>query len=523
MMMKKQIHYQRMLKDSKQEDESLDPELFNETFIKLSKKSGDKYKFMMRAGSSMKPALYNLCNTVWRTEVLPSSWSESTLIQLYKGSGSLTEFQNQRFIHTKEEIPKLFGNIVMTAVKDKLIGNMSKFQIGAKPGHRASEHLFVIKSVISLYSKYDKAVIISTWDIQKFFDKENLYDVMNEISKNDVHGKLYRLLYLMNKNTRIRVKTPVGVTEFRNTGEGLGQGSTEGAIASAVNLDNGVQDFFSDSEDEVMYHGLKILPLIFQDDVAQLSLTVAAAQAGNLKMQCVAETKVLDFHPKKSCYIIVGPKKRRQEIINEIASQPLMLYDQNMMYEHSAKYLGDWLSQNGLADSVALTVEKRKGLVCKSIYDIRSVIDDCRSHTVGGLSAGLDIWEIAVIPMLLHNAETWQSVSPKTIETLEKMQVKFLRCLLGVGTGCPIPLLYSETGVLLMEFRILQKKLTFIHHVFNSGNNSLAREVMALQAELDLPGIYQECKDFLIRFDLDDLSNFSKDQFKRKVAKLLEN
>jgi len=69
------------------------------------------------------------------------------------------------------------------------------------------------------------------------FDAENLTDVMNEIYKNEVRGKLYRLLYMMNQNTRIRVQTPVGITDAANTGEGLGQGTVEGALASSINLD----------------------------------------------------------------------------------------------------------------------------------------------------------------------------------------------------------------------------------------------------------------------------------------------
>ena len=44
----------------------------------------------------------------------------------------------------------------------------------------------------------------------------------------------------MNKNTRICVS--VGVTEEQDTGECVGQGRLEGAIAGAVNLDRGVND-----------------------------------------------------------------------------------------------------------------------------------------------------------------------------------------------------------------------------------------------------------------------------------------
>ena len=48
--------------------------------------------------------------------------------------------------------------------------------------------------------------------------------------------------------------------------------------------------------------------------------------------------------------------------------------------------------------------------------------------------------------MLLYNADTWQDVSDKTVEELEKMQKLFVRVLLAVGSWCPIPALFWETG-----------------------------------------------------------------------------
>ena len=98
--------------------------------------------------------------------------------------------------------------------------------------------------MISLYLKYDKTIILSAYDISKFFDSESLVDVMNELFKNEIRGKLYRLLYLMNKSIKIKVQTPVGISDEVDTGETLAQGSIEAAIASAVSLDNGVRYFF---------------------------------------------------------------------------------------------------------------------------------------------------------------------------------------------------------------------------------------------------------------------------------------
>ena len=105
----------------------------------------------------------------------------------------------------------------------------------------------------------------------------------------------------------------------------------------------------------------------------------------------------------------------------------------------------------------------------------------------------------------------------KTVDKLEKIQVTFLRCLLAVGTGCPTQLLYSETGTLLMEFRILRKKLMFLHHVHNLPKGALANEVLAQQAANNLPGIFNECNSFLCKFELNDLSLYSKTQFKRVI------
>ena len=87
---------------------------------------------------------------------------------------------------------------------------------------------------------------------------------MNELHRSGIDGKLYRLLYHMNENTRIVVQTPVGLTSECEVGETLGQGTVEGAVASAVSLDNGVRDFFDDSEDKVYYHGIKLNPFLFQ-------------------------------------------------------------------------------------------------------------------------------------------------------------------------------------------------------------------------------------------------------------------
>ena len=181
----------------------------------------------------------------------------------------------------------------------------------------------------------------------------------------------------MNRNTRISVQTPVGITKEHDTGEGVGQGTLEGALVDAVNLDKGVNDFFSNSEYEVSYGSVPLQPILFQDDVARIYLDLEAAQMGNDKMEALAETKLLNYNLDKSCFIVIGKVKARIEMQQQLQNCPLTLCGANMKEEKHAKYLGDWLSCLGLADSADLTIKKRKAV---------KGYGPTNSHTLGGLS-----------------------------------------------------------------------------------------------------------------------------------------
>ena len=199
----------------------------------------------------------------------------------------------------------------------------------------------------------------------------------------------------------------------------------------------------------------------------------------------------------------------------------------NMVQENCAKYLGDWIASEGLAESVSVTVKKRKGTVAMSIGDIRTIVDDCRSIACGGLAIGIDLWELGVVPQLLFNSECWISMSQESLQELENLQLRFYRTLFAVGTGCPKPVLYWETGGIMMKYRILRKKLLFLHHIATLPENTLAREVYETQKRHNLPGLIQECENFMVKNNVINLCNFSANQWKKfvklKIAEMNAN
>ena len=498
---------------------------FTETFFDdclnfLKKRNNGKYDFILKSGSSLKKCLCSLFRYIWTTEDKPEQWRRTTLIQLHK-KGSKDDMSNYRNIHTKLDIPKLFGFMVITLAKVPIIQNMSKYQIGTVPGHRSQEHLFVMRSLISLYNHYKQPVIIQLYDIQKCFDSEMLVDGLDAIYNSGVKGKLYRLLYMMNKNTIIKVKTGVGMTEEENTGENIGQGTGEGAIISAASIADGVERAFRYSDHEISYGEEDMKPFLFQDDIARVCDSLEAAQHGNDLVTHVMESKLLDFNLDKSCFMVVGNEKTKDNIMNKVDSSPLTLSGCPMKMVTQEKYLGDYIHCSGNPGSVLATVKARNGMTVSAINEMKSVLEDSRINVAGGLKAGIDIWEISVLPFLLNNSEVWGDIPKGAIDQLENLQKMFYRCLFATPISTPSPALLWEAGALTMLYRIKMRKLTFYHHILSLKDDAVASRVARVADRAGYPGLIKEYKSLCEELKLPHPGKISTLSWKKQVKRAI--
>ena len=88
-----------------------------------------------------------------------------------------------------------------------------------------------------------------------------------------------------------------------------------------------------------------------------------------------------------------------------------------------------------------------------------------------------------------------------------------------VGSGCPIPSIFWETGSIRMKYMILQRKLIFLHHVATLPETALARQVYEVLTRLTLPGLVDDCQEFRINFGITQMDKFSKGQRKTMIKK----
>ena len=261
---------------------------------------------------------------------------------------------------------------------------------------------------------------------------------------------------------------------------------------STLNLSKTISKYFSGTE-EPSYWNIKLSPLLYQDDSARFATSIEEAQKGNILMSKAMQIKQLELNVDKSGVIIFGKKKKVLELKKTIEDEKLLsIAGLEVKVKMSDKYLGDYLDSGGLAKSVEMTVAKRYGICLNEILELKSVIEDFRMHSLGGIRVGIEIFNLSILPKLLYNADTWFEMNAKTLKRLENLQNILLRCLLSVPNSTPIAGLHWDCGMISMEYRVYQKKIMFIHYLVYLDNESLAKEIFCTQREYNLQGFVKE-------------------------------
>ena len=94
---------------------------------------------------------------------------------------------------------------------------------------------------------------------------------------------------------------------------------------------------------------------------------------------------------------------------------------------------------------------------------------------IGGMVAGLEIYELALLPSLLNNSDIWIDMTEESSTKLENLQNVMFRNLFGVPTSTPILLLRFDVGCLKMEELIHKKKLNFSASSENNGRRQFSK------------------------------------------------
>ena len=500
---KDQLHTHRMkLNDG---EFGVRPETFEKVVKKFKMSNKRSYDFLTKAGQKFQQVCLKFCKIMFCEEVFPSSFRDTVLHMVFKaGKMSRREvLPDNRFIHSKQTfLPRLAESLLVEqGVKQPLLRNSTRYQIGGQPGHRPEELLFCMKSVVAKQMLEGKLTVGQAHDVSKYFDKEVQSDTIDMMRRREVDPKVCRLWAGLN-DTRVKARTGVGDTAWAEVGPCIGQGTIGGALASQGSLDDGAEAQFSGSQDEIGYGAVEMGPFLFQDDFYHNSGSILQARQTNIKVNILIKEKRLSLNSSKSVAILFGTSKQKQDAKQELEEKPLMCGDVRMILAQTEKWLGDYLHTGGLAASVLETISQREGKVKGAALEIAAIVDDWRSEAVGGFETGLFLWESCCLPSLLHNAGTWVEMSTDAVKRLNSLQNWFVRLLLRQGPGSPTGSLLWETGLLSMDLLVWREKLSMILHIRGLDQDSLAKRIWAEQMAFNWPGLAKEAAKICIKLKM---------------------
>ena len=159
-----------------------------------------------------------------------------------------------------------------------------KIQIGGMPSSQSVEHLVTLKTWMKQIEENKSEGIVSLFDMSRFLDKESLLNCMDTINKKaKIDAKSYRMLYKLNENTKISVKTSVEESKTAPIKDSVGQGSFAAALASSQNIGSAIADKFH-GESSANIGLLELICLILQDDIMKMSIILEEAKNGSQKL-----------------------------------------------------------------------------------------------------------------------------------------------------------------------------------------------------------------------------------------------
>jgi hypothetical protein len=428
--------------------------------------------------------------------------------------------KNNRFLHMKEVLARCVDSLVVRQMKDALISRLSIYQVGGLPGHSILEHLLTLKTVLARMEQIGSGLIFLAMDIISFFDKEDIYDCPNTLEKLEVNKKAVRMWYLLNRNTKISIKTSHGMTQEAAVGDCLGQGTAGAGLVSAANLDIGLQDHFNQSSTVMHYGDVRLQPLCYQDDVGTMCTNLDMAKNQADKLSNMLKEKTLQAHPDKSGILIMGAKKYQQKVQSEVEKTKIRLNGFVLKTKISDKYLGQIFSSD-ISSSALATVRYREGRLKGAAIEVRSIIEDYQMQAMGGLVAAWELWERALIPSLLAGAGTWLGDISETVKLCNSIQNYYWRAVLKIPESCPKLALRCEPNMVDAQWRIWEQKCLLLNQIKSLPEGSLA-QITYLEAESrGWPGLGQEVRQICLKIGIPDLNKYviRKQEIQKAIQK----
>ena len=494
-------------------------------------------------GEDLKKSLLIMFNNLKQKKMIPIFMNYANITTVPK-KGSKILLVNQRGIFRVSVVRGILMRLIYNEKYHIIDSNMSDGQMGARKKKGCRNNIFIINGIIHdvMTSKNMKPVQLQICDYKQMFDAIKLQEALSDIYDVGVNDDNLSLLYQANKDVRMAVNTPSGLSDRQSIEDVVLQGDTWGSILASVQVDSIAKEVENSGYGYLYKNVLPVSLLGLVDDMIGVSEAGYKAQQLNTLLNVKTAEKRLQFGVSKCKSMLISKNKQTLTLSNSPLtvdkwkvehiqnmstgeSELVESYEGPVMMESTSeqKYLGFVLSDRG-DNSVNINAMKKKSKWI--IHKIFTRLDSLHLKKYYFESAMIFL-NVMLRSSILYACETYYNLTETHIRQLERIEEGFLRRMFKTSTGCPTVQLYFEAGHTPARFEIMKVKLLFLKCILEEDPDSMIYKFLNLQFEKPSKGDWassclKDLKNLTICLSLDEIKKTSK-QFTSIIKKSIQS
>lgn len=336
-------------------------------------------------------------NEILLTEQIPSQWTKSTLILLYK-KGDKHDISNYRPISLMSNLYKVFSKILLGRISKRLDENQPKEQAGFRFDFSTLDHIHVVKQVIEKCNEYGKPYFISFVDFRKAFDSLNHNYLWATLENQGIESKYIRIIQQIYKKSTAKVQLERIGEEFAIK-KGVRQGDPLSPKLFSAVLENIIRQLEWDNFG-IKINGSKLHHLRFADDLILFAENSTTLQS--MLLQLTSESK------KAGLLINIDKTK----VMTNMPTLEIKVNEDQIEYVDEYIYLGQVIS---VKNQLVKEIQRRISITWKRYWSLKEIM---KSTQIPILEKS-KLYNTCVLPCLTYGCQTW----PQTLKTNNMLKV----------------------------------------------------------------------------------------------------
>lgn len=346
--------------------------------------------------------LTKLFNLILETGDIPSQWSESNIILLYK-KGDPKDITNYRPISLLPSMYKLFSTIINQRISAAIENNQPIEQAGFRKNYSTIDHIHTLELIIEKYQEYQRPLYILFIDYQKAFDTILHESIWSTLITQNVDPKIITIIKNLYRNSTSRVKLETTGPSFP-VKRGVRQGDPLSPKIFIAVLESIIRKL--DWKNRGLYiQGKYLSHLRFADDLVLLSESSSQLQ---YMLNCLHEA---------SRQVGLEMNITKTKVMTNHIKSKIIVENVSLEYVHQYIYLGKQIGFQ--KDSNDLEVERRVRQTWNKYWSYKEVF---KSEMPVFLKK--KVMDSCLIPCLTYACQTWKFTN--------KIKNKIITCQRGM-------------------------------------------------------------------------------------------